>query len=356
MFEVPACPQCGVPTHITSAHTWLGDGAIVQTDYPENRMVFSESENFDPLFKGIEELIGMSIEHIVVDVSRRTALAYMKSIIPEETRDVLRSGRVPPELTMEVTFTLTRILGLGVPSLVDLQFEDKPDDYIVIHYARPLSGPIIAGILAGTVEAYLEDQVGVTYQYVSPDVIEVRAFRSEHPEELKHRLWTRLQKQGPGEIELESCPGCGGPQMLSGYRWDVNQGTIKGRDTGRRMAVVGPSAFDGIFTELESELGEDIPGIVVEAQRRFVRDGFYPASTFQDPMLRQELALRGLGDLMTLEADKAGARVVMKNTVVPLMIVGFMQGLFELSRGLESRTEWELSEDGTLKADIMPWH
>jgi hypothetical protein len=121
------------------------------------------------------------------------------------------------------------------------------------------------------------------------------------------------------------------------------------------MAIVGPLIFDGIIRELEDELGEDVSNTVVEAQRRFVRNGFYPASTIREPRLREQLALRGLGDLAVLEVDRGGVRMSMKNTATPLIALGFLQGLFELAYGLESRTDWELTEDGTLKADITPW-
>jgi hypothetical protein len=355
MPEFPTCPECKTPTHITSEHIWLTNGSIEQPGHPGNRVAFIETENFDPLFKGIEELIGTAIDHIVVNVARRMARAYMTELIPEETRAVLRSGRVPPEITMEVTFKLTRILGMGLPTLQDLHLEYADDDFIVIRYTDPVSAPIMAGTLAGTVEAYLERQVGVTYEYVSPDAIDARAFSSEHPQELKYRLWATADSPREGHVELDRCPGCGGPALLSNYTWDFDRGIIRDKSTGRRMAFVGPMIFDGVFQELESELGKDIPTIVVEAQRRFVRNGFYPASTILDPELRQELALRGLGDLTTLEVDRSGVRMTMNNSVLPLAVVGFMQGLFELAFGLESRAEWELSSHTTLRADITPW-
>jgi hypothetical protein len=355
MLEEPTCPECKTPTHITSEHIWLTNGSIEQPGHPGNRIAFIETENFDPLFKGIEELIGTSIDHIVINVSRRMARAYMTEIIPEEARDVIRSGRVPPEITLEVAFRLTRILGMGLPTLLDLHLEHGDEDFIVIRYADPLSAPIMAGTLAGTVEAYLERQTGVTYEYVSPEVIDARAFPSKHPQELKYRLWATADSPREGQVELDRCPECGGPALLSNYHWDFDRGIIRDKSTGRRMAFVGPMIFDGVFQELESELGKDIPRIVVEAQRRFVRNGFYPASTIRDPDLNQELALRGLGDLTKLEVDQGGVNMTMNNSVLPLAVVGFMQGLFELAFGLESRAEWELSSHATLKAYITPW-
>jgi len=49
---------------------------------------------------------------------------------------------------------------------------------------------------------------------------------------------------------------------------------VKNTHTGKRMAIVG-SETDAIFTELERQFGKIIPRAVVEAQRRFVKTGFY---------------------------------------------------------------------------------
>jgi len=57
----------------------------------------------------------------------------------------------------------------------------------------------------------------------------------------------------------------------------------------------------------------------------------------------------------TLDVDQSGARMSMNNTVLLLITVGSMQGLFELAYGLESRADWEIADDGTLKAEITPW-
>lgn len=66
---------------------------------------------------------------------------------------------------------------------------------------------------------------------------------------------------GEGDIRLKRCATCGAPSTLAKYRWDIDAGTIRSEATGRRMAIIGPAVIEPIFTELESELGEDIPGL-----------------------------------------------------------------------------------------------
>jgi hypothetical protein len=64
-------------------------GAIVQSRESRNRMVFIESESLDPLFHGIEKLIGMPIELAVIAARRRAVMAYLDSLLPEVTKGLL---------------------------------------------------------------------------------------------------------------------------------------------------------------------------------------------------------------------------------------------------------------------------
>jgi hypothetical protein len=356
MPEIPVCPECRVPRLVTAEQTWLSDGAIVQARFWGHRMAFVESENLDPLFKGIEELAGMAVERILVNVSRRATLGYMLQLVSDEVRVLLNEGKVAIDLLFDSAFQLTRILGYGDPALVDLRFEQSPDDYAVVRYRDPCSVPIIAGAVAGAVEAFIDRTVGVTYSASSPDTVDIRVFESVHPLEMRNRLWFKPHQPAAGDIELRKCATCGGPAHLSLFSWDLDAGRIIDRATGRRVAMIGPPIIDTFLEELRSELGESVTEIVVEAQRRFVRNGHYPVALMHDQLLREQLALRGLGDLKELEMDRSGARLRLDNAALPLFGVGLMLGLYELAFGIESRAEWEISEDGTLTVNVAPWN
>ena len=119
--------------------------------------------------------------------------------------------------------------------------------------------------------------------------------------------------------------------------------------------MVGPSMLDPIFEELESELGRDIPRAIVEAQRRFVRTGFFSIDVLSDEGdFRTHLALRGLGNLKEIEIGKKGMLVNADNTVAHLMVVGLIQGIFDMEFDVDSHVEWELSEDGNLTVEVTP--
>ncbi len=139
MPDIPVCPECGVPRLVTAEHTWLSDGAIVQTRFWGHRMAFVETENLDPLFKGIEELVGMSIQDVLVRVSRRATLGYMLRLVTDEVRDMLFEGKVGSDLVIDSAFQLTRIMGYGDPTLVGCQLRAIPRRL----RGRPLPLPLL---------------------------------------------------------------------------------------------------------------------------------------------------------------------------------------------------------------------
>ena len=117
--------------------------------------------------------------------------------------------------------------------------------------------------------------------------------------------------------------------------------------------MLGPAALDAIFEELEKELGENIPEVVIEAQRRFLKAGFSSSQEVRGVEdFRHELALRGVGNLKEFEADKNGLRVRIENPCLYLMLVGLIQGLFELAFGREGDVGWKLADDGDLTVEV----
>jgi hypothetical protein len=158
-----------------------------------------------------------------------------------------------------------------------------------------------------------------------------------------------------GDVELERCSACGGPAAFSKFDWLLDRGIIVNQATGRRIGIVHPSVLDPIFSELESELGDTIPRVVVEAQRRFTKTGFYSIEELSDEGdFRAQLALRGMGNLKKLSMDAKGLHLHLDDACMHLMVVGMVQGLFELAFDIESQVDWEYSQEGDLRVEVSP--
>lgn len=357
MPEIETCPQCGLPLYISSQHVWLPNGVIQAQRESSQRLVLIECGNFDPLFHGIAELIGLPIERLAIDASRRSTRDYMRYVVPDDVKEMIRNREVDLKLVFDSTFLIWRAMGYGRLSLEAVRFEGKKDDFITVLAERPYSVPLAVGNFAGSLEAILDRAPGVDYEETRPGVFRITVYEAENPAELKTRLRWKGYGMGykEGELEFERCSSCEAPLALQEFRWDLEHGSIRSTMTGRRMVMTGPSMIDPIFDELEEELGEAIPRVVVEAQKRFVKSGFFAVDeVVSEESVREKLAVRGLGYLRYLRMGRKGVQVRVENVALPLLGVGLAQGLFERAFQVESEVEWELTGDGDLVIEVMP--
>lgn len=352
MPDIAVCPECGVPEPLVRDNVWLNSGAVVQSNDMTRRVGFIESENLDPLYSGISEIVGVPIDRLITDIARKGTVEYITNITPPGLREAARSGQLDLRALAEALFLNIQILGFGVNKLVDL----KESEYMVVRVTESFCIRLSTGIVSGGCEAVTGSLYDVTYKEVSPDVYEVKAYRVEGREEdAEGRLQLVPYRHREGDIELARCASCGGPKALSKFNWNLNKGKIISTLTSRRMALIGPEVQDPLFDELERELGETIPVMVVESQRRFVKTGFYSLEEMTNVNgFRSGLALRGVGNLRDFEMGTKGLRMRVDNAACRLMIVGMVQGLFEMAFDTESSVEWEVSDEGDLEVKVTP--
>ncbi len=352
---LPMCEECNAPLVFTGEHIWLNNGDIVQKRDERHRIVFIESENLDPLFKGIEGIIGMPVENIIINCVRRSLLTYMRLFVSDEVREKVRKGEISLKAMDDGFRNMAIPSGFGKYEFMDMRYEGDDEDHFTVSVSEPYSLPMCVAGHNAAMEAILGYDHGVVYSELEPDLYSITAFPSPHPEEFKGRLTMELYNHRDGDFELERCATCGGPKPLSWHRWYLNRGIILNERNRRRLTLMSPSEMDPIFVELEEELGETIPGVVVEAQRRFTRTGFYSMDDVAtEGDFRTELALRGLGNLRELEIRRRGVHMYIENACLPLLVVGMMQGVFEMAFDLDSNVEWVFSEESNLEVQITP--
>ena len=353
MTEVDICPECGVPAYITNEHLWLESGNIVQKRMQANRMVFIESENLDPLFRGIGEIIDMPIEDAVITTKRRATKGYLSHVMSDDVKILLKNQEISWVPVHDGLMRIARVMGFGRYEVQRYRYERGESDYITETISEPYSVPLACGDMIGVFEVLFGCELGGSYRKLSPDVYEMIGYVSNHPPELKSKLHFKRYEQGKGNIELVRCASCGGPLSLNDYRWFLNRGVIANASSDTRMVMTG-TELDVIFDELERELGDALPQAIVESQRRHIRIGYYDIKIMGRLGLREQLALRGLGCLRELETSEKGLSMRLDNAVLYLIVVGIVQGLYEQAWDTDSRVEWELSEEGDLEVEVTP--
>lgn len=355
MFPVKRCPECDIPEPFGQGQVWLDNGDIVQRQSKADRLAFIDTEGLDPLFATIGEIIGTPIENMVINIAARTNKHFLYRLIPREIRDKVRSRRLEILPLIEYITTLAQTYGLARYELLNYRYEGDEEDYSRHRIIDPVSLPLTVGAYAGAVSSLAGGEIGVYYEEISSGVYEYTAHWTEYPAILKEKIQARPYRHRDGDIAWERCGTCGCPQALSTFEWHPEDGVIRHRRTGRRVAMLGPAQLDPIFEALEGELGEELPRVVVEAQRRLARWGMQPFDFLAgEEELRGELALRGLGNLRELRMGERGARLRLENACIPLLVTGLAQGGFEAGFGVSSEVEWEFSQEGDLTLEITP--
>jgi hypothetical protein len=354
------CSQCGVPTLIRSL-CWESNGVISLLAAPGSRQVFYESDIIDSLFSGIEDIIGASIRHIVIESRRREIRAFVEKAFADQIRTIqerrkYQKSQQIKEVFKDFNITMNEIgvvYGYGRTRLSERW--ETGDDYAWRYQIveNPYSKYLYAAGVLGANEALSQQDLKVDYTEIADKVWEVTCRPGKHSLALGERLKRKSYPFKPGEIEYDCCPECGLPLELGGYRWEFEEGIIIDRLTGRRMAIMGPEDVDSVLDDLVSELGESLQEAIIEALRRQMKESMQGEYWNQKaPAFNRMIALRGLGNLVRFDGDSDSLSLKIENACMPLLMVGTVRGLFELVMRKESSTcEWNMADDGDL--DIM---
>ena len=265
---VKVCNECGVPYAVSKDLVWHRNGVITQAKDPDHRMIFYESDNLDNLLLGIEEIIGVPIEHIAVESKRREVKQYVENLLPTAVRKIARYGGLG--LMIRKLSRVGKAYGYGNVRLADRRVRFNEDDFVTMVVDNPHSILFYCGENLGAWEAIDGRECRVRYEEITAGTFEVTNYIGQHPIELSERLQEPDYGYKEGDLHFERCPRCLIPLDVADCRWDLELGTINDPATGRRMAIFGPAGFEAILDDLEAELGEAIPEAVIEAQRRYV--------------------------------------------------------------------------------------
>jgi len=242
MDDIELCPECRVPKDIAEEYLWLNSGVMVMSKNLSRRVGFIESENLDPLYAGIGDVLGFSIERPAIEIARKGCIDYFKNLVPPEVIAMVRSGAIDRKLIIDGMVRMGRLNGMGFFELI----EDNEDlTFFRIH--DPFSSLLTTGIELGAFELLRGKAGKASYRQLSPEVIEVVSRVMEELEEYDSGMEIREYHHRDGDIEFERCPSCGVPKAMAGFEWDLDKGMIRNTWNGRRMVMLGPEMQDPLF-------------------------------------------------------------------------------------------------------------
>lgn len=352
MSEIKLCKECGVPLMVSREHTWHSNGVITQTKDPDHRMIFFESSNIDGIFSGVEKILGLSIEKIVIESKRREVKEYVEKMLSPLARKAARHvgiGKVIDNLSKN-----GRAFGYGDIGLVERRRKGDGGDFITMSVRNPHSVQFFSGEVLGAWEAIDGRDHYVEHEQVTADTFHVTCRVGPHPIELQERLQLRHYGYKPGSIVYDRCSTCDVSISVGKYRWNLETGTIAHPEHGCRMAIFGPKGMEAILDDLEAELGDAIPEVVIEAQRLYVSETMKDLSWLGDhERYRRMMGFRGLCNITRFQREEGKISITMENPCVPLLGVGMAQGMVELAAGADQSTcTFERAPDGDLNVEI----
>ena len=140
-MSIDICPECKVPEPFNQGQVWLNNGDIVQSANPEARLGFIECENIDPLFAKIEDIIGVSIESPVINITARGTERYINNFIPSVIREMIQTKQIGLDDFIVTILSYCHIIGYGRYEFVEHRYERDDDDYSILRIEAPFSVP-----------------------------------------------------------------------------------------------------------------------------------------------------------------------------------------------------------------------
>jgi hypothetical protein len=373
MAELELCGTCGVPTLVGGVFEWNDCGIISIPYNPKGRMVFYESDYIDGIFRGIGEIIGISIDHIAIERKRRDTRKFMEKVFPEQIeklREIFGGEKinnmssVSPSRKEEVleigrmvnsqATTIGMVYGYG-----QIHFSNMWDFWDSFPWRtqiirNPYSIVFFSADMLATIEAFEQQDMRVRFEKLAKSAYLLSVRPGPHPLGLKDRLKRKTYDVKPGDIVFERCPECHVPRRVGQCRWDLEEGNIVDEETGRRMALFDPAAMDTVFDDLENEVGESITEVIIEAQRRYGRSSMSAENWKRSGYdFKSWVAIRGLGNITSFKADEKKLLMTVENPCMHLAQIGMAKALYELAWGAESsKHEWHRDEDGDLHIEV----
>lgn len=370
MSDLKLCKECGTPLLVAKRLIWNSGGEIYQKKTAQYRQVFFESDNIDNLFQGISKLIGVSIDHIVIESVTREVKKYVEADFPAWTRRVFNSFTKSLEkneyvrLWWRPVFHVVKMAarsivnlgvsqGMGIDTSRDKLDYKNPQGLKTITVHNPYSVLLYAGGVAASGEALTSRDQQVTYKKIGDSTYEFVLEDGPHALNLKARLQRKSYNSKPGNLTYERCSRCGVPIEVARYNWDLSKGIIKDPNSGRRMTVFSPYAVEAVLGDLETELGEAIPQATIEAQRRYIKTIMRDDELLEDASnFHHMLSLRGLGNLTRMESTDKSILITIENPCMHLLMIGMVQAIYEMAFDVDSTADWDLAEDGDLNIRI----
>ena len=345
------CKKCGFLVKFARFFEWRSDGTIVSTNLSRTkvRIMFLEVGEMISVFDELSRVMGKPVNRTLIEAERNIGKAFLADTPIGFVKHMPRNRFLRPRFLAKAMIRIVRKdiagLGCGVVSVEDY----RAGKYLTLRFANPYFVPGTVGNTLGVFEL-IEGIKSANYEYDVEDNgdLVVRYSDSGKPGRslLESRFYIESAMRSTGLISYDRCKKCGTPLDVAGaLRWNMRKGIITNRFTGERVAVGSPQSVNAMLWKLADEFGEDVIGILYDAQKgRSIRDlkdlsGEAPVEFWERYLL--ELALKGLGYPEVFNWDEGGISVEIRTAYNQTLYAARIAAALESMSGLSSEILWE---------------
>ncbi len=317
----------------------------------QSRITFLERGEMEGLFDDLSMMLGISIEHILIEAEKNIGKAFYASTPLRLLKYAPHNPRWRPEWVAKTAIKAVRgdVAGLGGGLISAVSYDGRGS--MVLRISNPVFISRTIGNAVGIYES-IERVHGATYDYFMEDGDLVLMMRHPavglEPEPLSEtRLLLDEIVPGNGPVNYERCARCGTPHDASrALEWNLAEGTITNRLTGKREVVGAVQSVNAMMRELVAELGEEILKPLYECQKEITRQQLERDTTesgkgFWDRFLLA-CAVKGLGYPLSIDVGDDTVSVEIANAYEQTLYAARIAAAFEHESERMSSIDWDM--------------
>lgn len=347
------CSECGTPWLVSRMYKWGNGGAMGLKFHDIKRMVFLNASIYDDLVNGLNEVIGMTIWHIVFESVRNAGRASLEELFQTDKRlGRLKDFRPVRRPIIEFYNHLAGIMGYGYSETKKVVSKGEAGIAMV---RNPFNIYCVAAVVVSAFEALDHHPYECEWEKQGPDEYVITCRRAEGKPDVSERLVQLPPVVMEGDIKLERCRKCGIPVRAAElFEFDTDKGAFINTKTKERYCTFVSTMLPPVFRELAHEIGDEVYDMLVDTHSQWTITHLSRMGvTGIDSVLNAkeaEQALReylidfpvlGYGNPRYFTLSEESCLITIENPFFTEMLAGTLLGLYKGLFGNQAKIEWE---------------
>ena len=336
------CSGCGTPKAIIRRLQWKDNG-LMELKSGGLRVNWIEGNFYASIQEGIEQLLGISIEYIIINamnnLSKRATDEILSGLLGKIVR--LRPFR---RLAFQSIIKEAHILGLIKGELLKY----RPGKELIIRCEYVAQPVYMAGNAIGAFRS-IEGVNGIVRCEKGGDYYFIEIHASEDAP-LEERLRLDPPPVIDAQVSYERCPVCRTPLSISRFHWNLENGKITEEGSGEPLGLGEVYALNATLREIEEELGDEVPRWVAENTRKFYRNliAKHPDTPFKDLSFLEAKGY-GVPEIKNPAPEDLASGVRIRNPFCLPVVAGMVAAVYG---GDGCDFDWSSPEEGVISVTV----